>query len=63
MGRAPLSALRAWQHRKGKRNDEEPLPGWVREALEFFVDLLPALPGRKFFFGKKRKKRRRSSFY
>ena len=57
LGRAPLAALRAWQHRRGRRNDNEPIPEWVREALEFFVQLLPALPGRKFYFGKKRRKR------
>jgi hypothetical protein len=50
--------LRAWQHRKSRRNDDESLPEWVREALKFFVELLPALPGRKFFFGTKRRKRR-----
>ena len=57
LGRAPLAALRAWQHRKGRRNDAEPIPDWVREALEFFVKLLPALPGRKFYFGRKRRRR------
>ena len=46
VGRAPLSALREWQHRKSKRHeDEPPPPNWVREALRFFVELLPALPG------------------
>ena len=58
VGRAPLSALRAWQHRRSKRRDDEPLPEWLKEALRFFVELLPALPGRKFFFGEKRRKRR-----
>ena len=58
VGRAPLSALRAWQHRRSKRRDDEPLPEWLKEALRFFVELLPVLPGRKFFFGEKRRKRR-----
>jgi len=56
IGRAPLAALREWQHRPG-RNDGDELPEWVREALRFFVQVLPALPGRKFFFGKRRRRR------
>ena len=58
VGRAPLSALRKWQHRDGNRDDDKPIPTWVQEALQFFIQLLPVLPGRKFFFGKKRRRRR-----
>ena len=57
-GRAPLAALRAWQHRSGRRDDGEPLPEFVKEALRFFIQLLPLLPPRRFFFGRKRRRRR-----
>ena len=57
-GRAPLSALRMWQHRKGPRKDEDPIPDWVADAIQFFIQILPVLPGRKFFFGKKKIRRR-----
>ena len=58
VGRAPLAALRAWQHRSGRRDDGEPLPEFVKEALRFFIQLLPLLPPRRFFFGRKRRRRR-----
>ena len=58
VGRAPLAALRAWQHRSGRRDDGEPLPEFVKEALRFFIQLLPLLPPRRFFFGRKRHRRR-----
>ena len=58
MRRAPLAALRAWQHRPGRRDDSESLPDFVKEAIKFFIQLLPLLPPRRFFFGRKRRKRR-----
>ena len=58
VGRAPLAALRAWQHRPGRRDDSESLPDFVKEAIKFFIQLLPLLPPRRFFFGRKRRKRR-----
>ena len=47
-----------WQHRKGPRKDDDPIPDWVADAIQFFIQILPVLPGRKFFFGKKKIRRR-----
>ena len=49
VGRAALSALRAYQRAREKPADgEEGIPHYVRVALEFFIQILPLLPPRVF---------------
>lgn len=55
VGRAPLAVLREWQHGEGRRSGAR-ISDAVREALQFFVQLLPLLPARRFFFGRKRRR-------
>jgi len=40
-----------------RASDDEEFPDWVREAIQFFVEILPLLPVRRFYFGKRRRRR------
>ena len=62
VGRAPLAALRIWQHRRYyfefpaftlKSSEEHPYPFWVRDALLLFLQILPLLPPRLFYHNRK----------
>ena len=54
VGRAPLAVLREWQHGQGRKRGR-PISEAVREALAFFVQILPSLPPRKFFFRRRKR--------
>ena len=58
VGRAPLSALREWQHRKSKRHEDEPPPELGEGGSWVLRGAPPGVAGRKFFIGEKSKKRR-----
>ena len=47
VGRAALSAVRAWQHGGGRHKDTQ-IPYWLVDALSWLVAILPLLPPRRF---------------